>query len=588
MPERNNLKKAVKEPVKNLVKEVVGNIVYRITKAGTKKAINELKQELKKKSIHRLQRKLESLSEQQLDKRLKEISDRLTREITQEAAQREELIRDIEQGFRQGLKEKLLTLAKAPVLKIAVVTTVCVIVAGAGTYVGVKAAMGPGQENEPHPAPRPTDTTSPEVIVRLLPQRPGPGQMVTFTVEAVDNVGVELIELLVNGELVKRSESSPLVFTGGPYAEGSTVIYRAYAYDGAGNRGSSGERSFRIPPSVEPVDNIAPKVMVGHAPPEPQPGQRVTFTVEAEDNVGIELIELRVNGELVERSASSPLVFTGGPYAEGSTVIYSAYAWDGTGNRGMSGERSFRIPPPAGPVDNIAPKVGAGHNPPQPQPGQIVTFTIEAEDNVGIELIELRVNGEVVAKSESSPLVFTGGPYAEGSTVIYSAYAYDGAGNRGWSGEYSFSIPVPEKHPDLVVTSFQVTGPLRTEGDNVYAPVRVVVRNQGNAAAAIFKVSVERQKAGEPYYVRPFTVPGQASSWYPYTGGPLPAGGEVAFEGDVVIGPTVDFVGLTVALRVTADSCLGDEFQPDYCRVQESNEDNNQYSISVKVPIFKK
>ncbi len=480
MPEENNLKKEIKVPVENLVHRIFGDIFYRIAKAGVNRAINELKKELKEKSIRSLQRKLETLSERKLEQMLDESTKQLTEKITQQGMEREDLIRQIEQGFRQSYKEKLLTLTKVSVLKIAVIT-VCLIAAGAGVYAAVDHVPRTRE------TPMPRDTVPPEVVVRHAPSEPQPGQRITFTAVAVDNVGIGRIELLVNGEVVRTSGSSPCAFEGGPYDEGSTVRYSAYAYDEAGNKAFSGEQFFRIAPPLEPRDNIAPKVAVGHTPPEPQPGQRVTFTVEAEDNVGVELVELWINGALVQ-------------------------------------------------------------------------------------------------KSESSSLVFEGGPYDEGSVVAYSAYAYDKAGNKAFSGEQSLRIPVSVRYPDLVITNCQVTGPLKWEKGVVYAPVHVVVRNQGTATADIFKVTVEHQKAGEPYYLSPFAVPGQASSWYPYTSGLLPAGGEVAFEGDVAIGPESEFVGLTVVLRVTADSCLGDEFQPGYCRVEESHEDNNQYYISVEIP----
>jgi hypothetical protein len=38
-------------------------------------------------------------------------------------------------------------------------------------------------------------------------------------------------------------------------------------------------------------------------------------------------------------------------------------------------------------------------------------------------------------------------------------------------------------------------------------------------------------------------------------------------------------------LKAIADSCSGDEFMPDYCRVEESNETNNESTpISIALP----
>jgi len=137
--------------------------------------------------------------------------------------------------------------------------------------------------------------------------------------------------------------------------------------------------------------------------------------------------------------------------------------------------------------------------------------------------------------------------------------------------------------PDLVVTTLETTGAatVNSEG-SVEVPIRVVVRNQGNAAADIFKVATD-YTGPDGTYVVAFTVPGQSSMWYPYTSTSLAAGSDVTFAGKVTFHPDVH--GVTVSLKATADSCSGDEFMPDYCRVEESNEGNNESAaISVSLP----
>lgn len=298
MPE-SNLKKEIKIPVENLVYRIFSDVFYRIAKTGVNRTVNELKKELKGKTIRSLQKKLETFSEKKLEKILDESTKQLTEKITQQGMEREDLIRQLEQGFRQSFKEKLTTLTKASILKI-VVISICIIAVGAGVYAATA----------DHPS--------------------------------------------------------------------------------------------RTPVAPTPRDTIA-----------------------------------------------------------------------------------------------------------------------------------------------------------------------------------------PVRYPDLIVTDFQVIdlllGPLEENKEVVYA-VHVTIRNQGTVEAGIFKVTVEGQKTGEPYYLHPFTVDGQGSSWYPYTSGPLPAGGEITFEGDVTIGPLAELGGVTVWLRATADSCLGDELQPGYCRVEESNENNNQYLKQVEIP----
>lgn len=340
------------------------------------------------------------------------------------------------------------------------------------------------------------------------------------------------------------------------------------------------------------IGGLAWIIIVDREPPEvwvtARPGHErtVTFTVEASDNRRVDWIELAVEGEVVEQGGASPLEYTGGPYPEGMTAVsYTARAWDLAGNEGIE-EDEWPLPQSPPPVDRMPPKLSIS---PFLDPRlRTVSITVEATDDSGIEWVQLTVNGRLEKEEPSSSLKYLGGPYPAGSTVRYSAIARDGAGNQSFPEEGTIEIPALPKPqvlgPDLVVSGFEVTGPLRLKGGNILAPVRVVVWNKGNATAGRFKVAVEGQEPGEPYSVRPFTVPGQNSIWYPFTDGPLPAGAEVVFEGDVNIGPGTEFGGLTVNLRITADSCLGDELQPPYCRVEESDEGNNEESITVRVP----
>ena len=138
--------------------------------------------------------------------------------------------------------------------------------------------------------------------------------------------------------------------------------------------------------------------------------------------------------------------------------------------------------------------------------------------------------------------------------------------------------------PDLVVTTLEMTGPpaVNAEG-NVEVPIRVVVKNQGTAVAKdIFKVSTEYTEPSGTSAVA-FTVSGQSSAWYPYTTAPVAVGNEVIFAGKVIFLSSVR--GKTVSLKAIVDSCSGDEFKPDYCRVDEINESNNESTmISVTLP----
>lgn len=137
--------------------------------------------------------------------------------------------------------------------------------------------------------------------------------------------------------------------------------------------------------------------------------------------------------------------------------------------------------------------------------------------------------------------------------------------------------------PDLIVTTLEKTGVATINAQNsVEVPIRVVVKNKGDADAKIFKTATHYTGSAGKYVVA-FTVPGQSNSWYPYSNSPLEPGSEVTHNGKVTFHPSVH--GETVSLTATADSCSGDESMPEHCRVKESDEANNESSaISVSLP----
>ena len=141
--------------------------------------------------------------------------------------------------------------------------------------------------------------------------------------------------------------------------------------------------------------------------------------------------------------------------------------------------------------------------------------------------------------------------------------------------------------PDLVVTTFSLltTSPASAR-DHFEVPISVDVKNQGTAEAGIFKVSIEYIIAGAGFpvsYTASFTVKDQGDCQFPYTRAPLPAGATVNFTGGVRF--PLSLRGWTVTLKALADSCRGDPFMPDYCRVRESSEGNNTSTpVSVSLP----
>jgi hypothetical protein len=108
--------------------------------------------------------------------------------------------------------------------------------------------------------------------------------------------------------------------------------------------------------------------------------------------------------------------------------------------------------------------------------------------------------------------------------------------------------------------------------------------NLGDATGTRFKLSVDViDSIGR--FVKPFTVLGSGDRWYPWKTG-LTRGGTHSFRGTLYVGTPcgASLHGQRITIIPRVDSCSGDEFMPDYCRVRESNEANNENSRSITLP----
>lgn len=149
---------------------------------------------------------------------------------------------------------------------------------------------------------------------------------------------------------------------------------------------------------------------------------------------------------------------------------------------------------------------------------------------------------------------------------------------------------LPLARPDLVVTTITRTGPVTVNRQGqAQVPIRVVVKNRGLSSAGIFKVSAEHTIASGiyagTYFWVAFTVPGQSDAGSPWTSTTLAGGATVTFNGRLIFPNLSSLHNRTVTIRAKADSCVGDEFMPTYCRVNEVNEGNNlSTAISVYLP----
>ena len=220
-------------------------------------------------------------------------------------------------------------------------------------------------------------------LVFAIPSRPKVGQTVYFVARAENAVRVEI---LVNGRRVKSCGDSVCLYQSKPFG-GGEVSYAANAFDGAGNRTSSGWQRF----TIEPVDRTGPSLNVRTRPSRPRTNERVFFEIEASDPSGVAQIEIRVAGRRVKAGSGPKCSHAAGPFAKG-TVNYEVIAVDGAGNRGTPARGSFVVtdPRPSG-ASTVSGRVTgerrfcksvAASN--VERPGQAYTASVDANGNYRI------------------------------------------------------------------------------------------------------------------------------------------------------------------------------------------------------------
>jgi len=161
------------------------------------------------------------------------------------------------------------------------------------------------------------------------------------------------------------------------------------------------------------------------------------------------------------------------------------------------------------------------------------------------------------------------------------------SGITGAVGTALSSLPsLPSKLPDLRVTQITAGTPdIESNGREANVPLKVTVKNFGGSTSSEFKISTDVKVGDGGMFVKPFTVPGQPDMWYPRQNG-LGAGEEATFSGNLYIGTPSgpSLYGQKATIVAMVDSCSGDEFMPDYCRVKESSEVNNERQTSIEFP----
>ncbi|MDB5050955.1 MAG: Rhs family protein [Fibrobacteres bacterium] len=206
-------------------------------------------------------------------------------------------------------------------------------------------------------------------------------------------------------------------------------------------------------------DVIPPGLNVSFSQNPVQPGHSVTVTVHALDNVGVASMALSQDG--------SPVTLTSGQYtftpADSGDYAFAASADDTSGNVGHA-TSILRVTASA---DNTPPTVSVSHSPTDPDAGDLVTFTVDASDDVALDTTRMwvKVDGVnlVVHDGEAQYTALRPGSFTA------KVAAYDLSGNSALGSDAFYVSPLGA---DTTAPTAELISP--AEDSVVYSRVNVL------------------------------------------------------------------------------------------------------------------
>lgn len=278
-------------------------------------------------------------------------------------------------------------------------------------------------------------------------------ESVVYHVGAWDNDGLNRIDIYVNGILAQScnfgtsnaygNRECQFTLNGGNYKNGDQVYVNAKAVDAQGRESWASARTYSVTGGLTSYNNRSSWIWSDPNVSEIYGSQNVTFYVGAWAQNGIRKIEIIGNGAVMKtcdlgynaygNQQCSIAVATTSP---GTTYVsYSGRITDGNGNIFNSDTKSFTIRNGTTQTSDVGGTVSmtsdhdSGYD-----ASDTIKFSATGQDSDGLDRLELMVNGRLVKTCYTESCSFTGGPYADRTSVTYGARLVDSKGYAYFTG----------------------------------------------------------------------------------------------------------------------------------------------------------
>ncbi len=285
--------------------------------------------------------------------------------------------------------------------------------------------------------PEPTDQVPPTVVRTSPEDGAAVSGTVSVTGTATDDVGVESVELLVDGDPVATDNPGPggavaIDWNTATVSNGEHVL-RLWAHDTSGNSALSEEARV----TVANVDNEAPTPPAGLSASW-SPATEVTLGWSAaSDNLAVTGYRIYRDGDEVTTLGPTAFEYVDTDAPNLATHSYTVTALDAAGNESDPSnaaevETGDDTPPSA---SDVHAELTAPHE---------ATLTWSAsEDNDAVAGYRVYRNGTLVDDVDGSTLTLVDDGLEDAATYTYRVTAYDAAGNLSDEGEQA-DVTMPD------------------------------------------------------------------------------------------------------------------------------------------------
>jgi peptidoglycan/xylan/chitin deacetylase (PgdA/CDA1 family) len=271
------------------------------------------------------------------------------------------------------------------------------------------------------------DPTAPTVSLTAPTDGATVSGTTTLTASAADNVAVDRVDFLVDGQTVGSDASAPYsaAWDSASVVDGAHTIV-ARAVDTAGNATSSTSTSVTVANGAPTPDTTAPATTIscnGAACASSYYNAAVSVGLTATDNAGGSGVkEIRYTTDGSDPTATSGTVYSG-PFSVTSTTTVNYRAFDNADNAEAINSQRIQIDDTAPTVSLTAPADGATVSGTTP-------LTATATDDVAVDHVDFRVDGQTVGSDASAPYgVDWDSPSVTDGAHVITARAVDSAGN---------------------------------------------------------------------------------------------------------------------------------------------------------------